>query len=772
MVINKRVKRELKENIVRYIGLFLLVLLGVSIIIGFAASTDSINHTVDQAADRNLLEDGHFQTKSELSMEKLSQLRELGIVVNKELYIDYKLNENQTIRLFKEREDLNQISIVKGKDIKNDGEILIDKHFGEKNSYRVNDYITIENLEYKVVGYGITPDYTLVIDKISNLLADPQLFGIGFLNENDFYQLVKDKNSERKTLTQSTSVTSSLQADESTLVNYGYSFRYNDTKLSDEQRKDIDASIKELVSEETMLTSFYKTDDNPRTTSYREDIAINKQVAVVLGVVLLLIIAFIFGLSVLHIIDKESAVIGALYSLGYVKKDIIRHFMILPVAITTVASILGTVLGFLTFTYLAADSSYEYFSYPNLKIAYEPYLFIFGIVSPILITTVINYLMLSKRLKLTPLRLLRKDIKKDSFRNVKLHHLKFINKFRLRIFLREIRNNITLFIGILFATYLLLMGLGVQDSIRYYVQDVSEHSVSQYMYILRQPVDITEDTKVEEAYLKELSIYYKDLEKDVGLSIVGIPSQSQFINLTIPSTEEGIYISNAVSKKFNLNRGDLITLSDTNSGKEYEIRVIGTYDYPEGLYCFMNIDVLRNLMKQDKGYYNIVYSDSELDIDRSNVISCITPNQLKDTANNMSEMMMSMIILLISLAVVIYIIVMYLLLKMIIDKSSNHISLIKIFGYQSKEINKLYLGSIFYTVLLSVIISIPIDITILKVIWPFCISNIQGFIFIKIQPITYLIIIGFAMVCYLVTNVLLKMHLRKVSLGLILKDRE
>ncbi|HEX3078731.1 MAG TPA: FtsX-like permease family protein, partial [Lachnospiraceae bacterium] len=170
--------------------------------------------------------------------------------------------------------------------------------------------------------------------------------------------------------------------------------------------------------------------------------------------------------------------------------------------------------------------------------------------------------------------------------------------------------------------------------------------------------------------------------------------------------------------------------------------------------------------------YNMVYTDTELNIDSGNVITCVSSDQLKDTANNMTEMMMSMIVLLITLAVVIYIIVMYLLLKMIIDKSSNHISLIKIFGYQSREINKLYLGSIFYTVVLSVIISIPIDLGIYNAIWPFCISNIQGFIFIKIQPVTYLIIIGFAMVCYFVTNVLLKMHLKKVSLSLILKDRE
>lgn len=116
--------------------------------------------------------------------------------------------------------------------------------------------------------------------------------------------------------------------------------------------------------------------------------------------------------------------------------------------------------------------------------------------------------------------------------------------------------------------------------------------------------------------------------------------------------------------------------------------------------------------------------------------------------------------------------VMYLLLKMMIDKGTFSISLIKVFGFNDKEINKLYLGSSLYTVLIAVIISIPMGKLIMNNIYPSMVANVATAMPAYISPMDYVIIIAIIFVSYFIVNLLLKKHLKKISLVEILKDRE
>lgn len=103
--------------------------------------------------------------------------------------MDYKLYENQTIRIFKDRKNINKLSITKGNKLSQGNEIIIDGHFGEGNNYKLLSNLNIENKNFKVIGYGAAPDYTYVIQKLSDVVPNPKNFGIGFVNEEDFRNL-------------------------------------------------------------------------------------------------------------------------------------------------------------------------------------------------------------------------------------------------------------------------------------------------------------------------------------------------------------------------------------------------------------------------------------------------------------------------------------------------------------------------------------------------------------------------------------------------------
>lgn len=751
MVLNRRIKREFRENIVRYLSLFLLIIAGVSLVVGFASSTDTIQYIMDNFQDKTNVEDGHITTYAKLSDEDIKELEKQGIEIEKEYYVDYEVKENVTIRLFANRVHINKMELIDGNPVTNGKAIVIDEHFAKTNNYNIGDTMTINNEDYIISGYGVSPDYTLVIRNITDLLTDPSAFGIGYMNKEDFEQLEADLNDT---------------------VIYGYSFRYTSDNLSDSNRKDIAKNIKSYIAQNNRVTLYYESDDNQRITSYAEDIKINKTIGFVLGVILLVIIAFMLGLTCLHTIDKESTVLGALYSLGYSRKELIRHFMILPIIVTAIASIIGTLLGFYVFNYATSMSSYAYYSYPNFIVRIEPYLFLIGIFVPIIITAIVNYFMILKRLRLSPLQLLRKDIKKDSFKNVNLNRFSFITKFRTRVFLREIGNNITLLIGIIFATFLLVIGFGMKDSISNYTNEVSDKAFSSYMYLLKAPIADYTGNEEQVAYVKPLKCKLKGSENTMEISVLGLQEENPYININLKSSGDGLYVSEATAKKFGIKKGDIIHLEDASLGREYDLKVLDTCYYPEGLYAFMNINSMRTMLEADEQYYNVIFSDNQLSLDENYVSSCITNNQITKSADNLMEMMMPVVWLTICVSVMIYIVIMYLLLKMMIDKSANHISLIKIFGYNSKEISKLYLGSTFYTVLFSVIIALPICRGLFELVWPYCIANVQGFIMIHINPATYVLMGTFALLSYGVTNYFLKKHLNRITLSQVLKERE
>lgn len=85
---------------------------------------------------------------------------------------------------------------------------------------------------------------------------------------------------------------------------------------------------------------------------------------------------------------------------------------------------------------------------------------------------IINALVISTKLKMSPLKMIRKDMTKSKRKKaVKLPHFKFMNRFRIRIILQNISSYLTLFAGIFFADVLLLFGLMMTPLLNHYKKE-------------------------------------------------------------------------------------------------------------------------------------------------------------------------------------------------------------------------------------------------------------------------------------------------------------
>lgn len=155
MVLNKRILREFLENKIKYLGLVLLVTISSMTSVGFADSIDSIFDTVDAYFINNNCEDGNFVLENTIDNITLDKLKKCGAEVEETFYCDYKMDDVQTIRVYKKRSNINKISIIDGQNISYRNEILLDDKLGQLDGYKTGDFIELKNKRYKVCGHAV-----------------------------------------------------------------------------------------------------------------------------------------------------------------------------------------------------------------------------------------------------------------------------------------------------------------------------------------------------------------------------------------------------------------------------------------------------------------------------------------------------------------------------------------------------------------------------------------------------------------------------------------
>jgi putative ABC transport system permease protein len=115
---------------------------------------------------------------------------------------------------------------------------------------------------------------------------------------------------------------------------------------------------------------------------------------------------------------------------------------------------------------------------------------------------------------------------------------------------------------------------------------------------------------------------------------------------------------------------------------------------------------------------------------------------------------------------------MYILTKTVIEKNTIPISYMKVFGYNDKEVGKLYLNATTITVLVSLFLCIPIEVLSFKYILVLILSKVEGYIPFYLPLWLYISIIVIGIVSYFVINTLHVRKIKRISMTEALKNRE
>ena len=515
---------------------------------------------------------------------------------------------------------------------------------------------------------------------------------------------------------------------------------------------------------------------NQAITFSIEDIGGDEAGTMVMCYMMIALIAFIFAVTISNTITAEAGVIGTLRASGYTKGELIRHYMVLPLVVTLFAAVVGNALGYTVMKEFCVNLYRSSYSLTDYVTVWDASAFILSTVIPIVMMLIINFLVLTSRLKLSPLKFLRHDLRKNRSKKAMRLNTKipFRTRFSLRIFFTNLPGYIVMIIGILFGSVLIAFGDLMPRMLGEYQNIVMRDMISEYQYIV---YDCDEAAEVTDPGAEKFAMASYDYTKPGyltdSITVYGVVDGSKFVDAEIPAGKA--LVSTGVSVKFGLNSGDSITLDEKyKRDASYKLDIAGVYDYESSLAVFMNIDDFARTFGEEEGYFTGYFSNTELtELPDDDVATVITASDYTKLSTQLMVSMGGMMNLIKWFGALFFIIVVYVLCKQVIERNFQSIAMTKILGFRNGEIGMLYIASTTIAVIVGLLISIPfIDVAMKLIVNGYLYTMMTGYLPLSMSPMTYVVMFFTGLGCYIVVAFLQMRKVARVSKSEALKNAE
>lgn len=769
--LNKRLLRELRSECGKYLVIFILMTLTIGFVSGFLVADGSMIISYNESFEKYNIEDGNFRTSEKINKAQRKAVEEMGISLYDNYYAEETLTNGSTLRVFKNRQEVNKVCLMEGKMPEKTGEIAIDRMYAENNKVQIGDTLDGDLHSFQVTGLVALSDYSALFSDNNDSMFDSVKFGVSVVTEEQFADYEEEE------------------------LNYCYSWIYDREPADEAEEKELSGDFMEELSGEVPLEKFIPRYANQAIKFTGDDMGGDKAMITTLLYIIMVIMAFVFGVTTVNTISKEASVIGTLRASGYTRGELIWHYMTMPVFVTLIGAVVGNILGYTKGKDICADMYYGSYSLPTYVTVWSGEAFILTTVVPVFLMLVINYTVLCRKLKLSPLKFLRRDLtRKKQKRAVPLSpRMGFFHRFRLRVIFQNISNYVVLFAGIIFANMLLMFGLLLPSVLKHYQEDIKENMLCNYQYMLQIPVSaVSSDSELEKiisvmTFASAVETENEDAEKFSAYSLsppedtkyisediilYGVQDDSRYID--IDTKKEGVYVSSAYASKYGLEPGDTITLREKYEKKNYTFQVADIFQYEGALTVYMPREELNRTFDFDEDYFSGYFSDSEItDIDEKYIASVIDLDALTKLSRQLDVSMGSMMGLVNGFAILIFIVLIYLLSKIIIEKNAQSISLAKILGYTNGEISRLYIAATSIMVVLFVLLSLPIERELMHLMFKEVLfTKMTGWLTFYVDPKVYIQMFLMGIVTYAAVAALEYRRIRKTPMDEALKNVE
>lgn len=646
-----------------------------------------------------------------------------------------------TIRVYARTEDVNLACLMEGSFPETEEEIAVDRMHADNAGIQVGDTVTVGGQPYRVVGLIAYVNYSTLHEKSTDFMFDALKFDVAMVTERGFERLDGD-------------------------VHYTYAWQYEEKPADErEEKKRSDDFLKALLTQtvaaDCELEDYMPAYANPAIHFATDDMGSDEAMGGVLLDILIVIIAFIFAVTISNTIAKEASAIGTLRASGYSRWELIRHYLSMPVIVTLLAAAVGNALGYTLFKNVVVSMYYNSYSLPTYETVWNPEAFFKTTLIPVALMLAVNLLVIVRMMQHTPLQFLRHDLKKTRRKKaMRLPRWKFFARFRLRIMLQNIPNYAILFCGIFFISTMLAMAVGMPDTLAFYKENAEDMMFARYQYVLKSyendQGDIIETDNTDAEKFAIYSLQKKGDALDEEISVYGISDGSNYVQIDGLSAlaENQVYVSASFAEKYHLAVGGSVTLDEKYENSRYQFEVVGIYEKSLSLAVFMPIQNFRSTFDMEEDAFSGYLSDSEVsDIEEENIAAVITERDITKMCDQLDHSMGAYMQYFQVLCMLLSAVLIYLLTKIIIEKNETAISMTKILGYENREIASLYLLSTTIILVLADVLSVVLGSIVMGVAWKAIMASYSGWFTFVTTPLGYGKMFAFVLIGYLLVMV-------------------
>lgn len=772
--LRRRVLRELLGDGSKYLVVFLFLTLMIGIISGVYVANGSMSQSLSRATADYAAEDGHFHMTKRLGAEVMEKI-EKGEVPTAEgeekkearpirLYetvyrevAEVSANHRSDVRVYLREDRINRACLMAGDFPEGEQEIAIDRMHADNCGIAVGDQIEVGGQMFRVSGLIAYVNYSTLHRKNTDFMFDAITFDVAMMDEAGFARLSQSPV-------------------------YQYVWQYVDPPQGDRAEKEAGEDLVKTILAETLPLGIHMVEFVPRIANQAmtfapDDLGQDQAMAGVLLYILVTVIAFIFSLTISTTITKEAAVIGTLRASGYTKAELIRHFCAMPMIVTVLAAIAGNVLGYTFFKDRIISLYYNSYSLPTYQTLWNAKAFLSTTVVPLILMLVINILMMWRKLSLSPLRFLRRDLRRQrSKKAMRLPRFSFLSRFRLRIILDHIPNFVVLTLGILFVMVMLAMATGMPETLRFYQKQAPNLVVAPYQYVLNsmtdergQPIQTREESAEPFAMTETI---LQDREREETIWLYGLEANSRYLTLPDLSAQEAV-VSYSLAEKYGIGVGDEVVVKERFADREYRLTVRAVKDRSPSLAIFIPIEAYRELMGLDREAFSGYLSERALtDIDEERVAAVIGKKDVTAAAAQLDHSMGSYMLYFQYSCIGLSAVLLYLLTKVIIEKNQSAISMAKILGYTDREIGGLYIRATTIVVVVATVATAFAAGEMMRLLWLRIMMRMDGYFTFHMTGTAYLRMMIFTLLGYFLVMLIDVRRIRRIPLEEALKNAE
>ncbi len=686
------------------------------------------------------------------------------------IYENYYINEEEdynndgtidgTIRIYAETDEVNEACLMDGRFPESANEIALDRMHADNVGIEVGDTVTVGNQKFQVVGLIAYVNYSTLHEKSTDLMFDALKFDVAMVTERGFAGFDKT-------------------------VHYAYAWHYEEapeTEIDEKNASDdfMKALITQVAVNENELEDYVPRYANPAINFATDDMGSDEAMGGVLLDILIVIIAFIFAVTISNTIVKEASAVGTLRASGYTRGELVRHYLAMPVIVTFVAAGVGNALGYTVFKKVVVSMYYNSYSLPTYETIWNPEAFLKTTLIPVVLMFVVNLVVIIRMMQHTPLQFLRHDLKKTK-RNkaMRLPKWTFLRRFRLRIIFQNIPNYLILFAGIFFIMVMLAMAVGMPSTLQFYKENAADMMFARYQYVLTDCEDADGnyiETKNETAEKFSMCSLQKESEEITEeVSVYGISEDSSYVKIkNLASLKKNeIYVSKSFYDKYSLKVGDSVSLDEKYENKQYQFTVAGIYDRCQSIAVFLPMENYRLIFGLEEGEFTGYLSETTItDISEENIATIISERDITKICDQLDHSMGSYMKYFQILCILLSAVLIYLLTKIIVEKNKNAISMTKILGYENREIASLYLLSTTIVLIIFDAISVILGILVMEQVWKAIMLSYSGWYAFTMDLIGYAKMFAFVLIGYLIVMFFDFNRIKKIPMDEALKNAE